>query len=235
MKNIFRRNSKSCQPRPFLSRLDSATYQVPPLVWVSVLSLDFIHWGLYSLPAFGELSTLEHVHPGYGRIWPYQNPAYKDFWLRIYPLFTAENFMHRMAVLFKEVSPIYFPVAEHLYFQLYDSQLFSFNSVEMGPKISGELRSGSSKSSSFLYFLPSGGASFFLSHGKLSLPTPAKSVARNSIGRLCQSQTTMICLVSLIQEFLGWLAPGPVSWFETPAWSLCTLTGGFSMQLLKSI
>ena len=133
---------------PFYPDWDSlATYQVPH--WFKRAKFGiFIHWGLYSLPAFGSewysrnmyiqgTAEFDHHIKTYG---PHKDFGYKDF----IPLFTAENFhADEWLRLFKEAGAQYmFPVAEHHDgFQLYASQLSPFNSVEMGPKrdILGEL------------------------------------------------------------------------------------------------
>lgn len=108
----------------------------------------FIHWGLYSIPAFssewysrnmyieGSPEYQYHIDT-YG---PHKQFGYKDF----IPMFKCENFdPSEWAKLFKESGAEYvIPVAEHHDgFQMYGSALSRWNSLEMGPKIDiiGEL------------------------------------------------------------------------------------------------
>lgn len=109
----------------------------------------FIHWGLYSVPAFNNewysrnmyiqgSEEFEHHIKTYG---PHKDFGYKDF----IPLFTAPNYdPDKWAALFEEAGAKYVvPVAEHHDgFQMYDSELSEFTSVKMGPKRDcvGELR-----------------------------------------------------------------------------------------------
>lgn len=109
----------------------------------------FIHWGLYSIPAFNNewysrnmyiqgTEEYEHHIKTYG---PHKEFGYKDF----IPMFTAPAFHpEEWANLFVNAGAKYvFPVAEHHDgFQMYKSDLSKWNSVEMGPKrdILGELK-----------------------------------------------------------------------------------------------
>lgn len=109
----------------------------------------FIHWGVYSVPAFcsewyPRLMYLEgsevykHHIKTYG---PHKEFGYKDF----IPLFKAERFdAGEWMELFKESGARYvMPVAEHHDgFQMYDSGLSDWCASKMGPKrdILGELR-----------------------------------------------------------------------------------------------
>ncbi|MDF2790365.1 MAG: alpha-L-fucosidase [Neobacillus sp.] len=108
----------------------------------------FIHWGLYSVPAFGNewysrnmyiqgSKEYEHHIKTYG---PHKDFGYKDF----IPMFKAEKFdAEEWAQLFETAGARYvMPVAEHHDgFQMYKSELSHFNAYEMGPKrdILGEL------------------------------------------------------------------------------------------------
>jgi len=108
----------------------------------------FIHWGVYSVPAFGSewYPRMMHV-PGskeykyhlatYG---PQDKFGYKDF----IPMFKAEHFDPvAWAVLFKKAGAKYVvPVAEHHDgFAMYDSGLSDWTAAKMGPHrdIVGEL------------------------------------------------------------------------------------------------
>lgn len=108
----------------------------------------FIHWGVFSVPAFANewysrnmyiegSREFEHHIKTYG---PQKDFGYKDF----IPMFTAENFdADEWLTLFEEAGAQYFiPVAEHHDgFQMYGTEISKWNSVEMGPKrnILGEL------------------------------------------------------------------------------------------------
>ena len=109
----------------------------------------FIHWGLFSVPAFNnewysrnmyiqDMEEWEHHRNTFG---PHTEFGYKDF----IPMFTAPKFDAKEWVrLFKEAGAQYIvPVAEHHDgFQMYDTEISSWNSVEMGPKrdILGEMK-----------------------------------------------------------------------------------------------
>lgn len=136
----------------------------------------FIHWGVYSVPAFGNewyprnmyiqgTPEYEHHIETYGN---HKTFGYKDF----IPQFKAENFdPDQWAQLFVDAGARYvIPVAEHHDgFQMYQSKLSKFNAAKMGPKrdILGELRTAVEKRGLAL------GASthraehwFFMGHGK---------------------------------------------------------------------
>ncbi|NLN23453.1 MAG: alpha-L-fucosidase, partial [Clostridiales bacterium] len=100
----------------------------------------FIHWGVYSVPAFGNewyprsmyiKGTREYEHhiKTYG---PHSQFGYKDF----IPMFRAEKFdANKWAELFAAAGAKYVvPVAEHHDgFQMYKSELSHWNAAEMGP------------------------------------------------------------------------------------------------------
>ena len=110
----------------------------------------FIHWGLYSVPGFGNEwysrnmyweGTPEYAHhrEAFG---PQDRSGYKD----LIPLFKAEKFDARAwAKLFREAGARYVvPVAEHHDgFAMYDSELSDWTAAKMGPRcdLLGELRS----------------------------------------------------------------------------------------------
>jgi alpha-L-fucosidase len=100
----------------------------------------FIHWGVYSVPAFGsewysrlmyQQGTKEFAHhvATYG---PQSKFGYKDF----IPMFKAERFdPNAWAKLFKAAGARYVvPVAEHHDgFAMYDSRLSEWTAAKMGP------------------------------------------------------------------------------------------------------
>lgn len=136
----------------------------------------FIHWGIYSVPAFGNewysrnmyiqgSDEFNHHIATYGE---HKEFGYKDF----IPMFKAEKFdADEWAKLFEESGARYIvPVGEHHDgFQMYKSDLSHFNAYEMGPKrdVLGELKTAFEKRG-----LEFGVSShrvehwFFMSHGK---------------------------------------------------------------------
>lgn len=109
----------------------------------------FIHWGVYSVPAFGcewysrgmyEKGTREFEH--HRKTWGEQKDfGYKDF----IPMFKAEKFnAAEWVTLFKKAGMKYvMPVAEHHDgFAMYDTQFNRWNAKEMGPcrDVIGELK-----------------------------------------------------------------------------------------------
>ncbi len=114
-------------------------YQIPD--WYKEAKFGiFIHWGVYSVPAFGSewyprlmyipgTKEYEHHRATYG---PQDKFGYKDF----IPKFKAEHFdPAAWARLFKEAGAQYvIPVAEHHDgFAMYDSGLSDWTAVKMGP------------------------------------------------------------------------------------------------------
>jgi alpha-L-fucosidase len=133
---------------PFLPEWDSlAKFEVP--AWYQDAKFGiFIHWGVYSVPAFGnewyprnmyKTGSKENVHhiETYG---PLSRFGYKDF----IPMFKAERFdAKRWAALFKAAGARYVvPVAEHHDgFPMYDYPFTDWSAVKMGPRrdVVGEL------------------------------------------------------------------------------------------------
>ena len=114
----------------------------------------FIHWGIYSVPAFAnewysrnmyQQGTREFEH--HVKTWgPQKEFGYKDF----IPLFRAEKFdPEKWISLFREAGAKYVvPVAEHHDgFRMYRSELSRWNAAEMGPKrdVLGELSAEAKK------------------------------------------------------------------------------------------
>jgi alpha-L-fucosidase len=122
-------------------------YQVPD--WFKKAKFGiFIHWGLYSVPAYDnewysrnmyQVGSVAYEH--HRETWGDQSKfGYKDF----IPLFTARSFdADAWAALFKQSGARYVvPVAEHHDgFAMYDSALTPWNAAQMGPRrdIIGEL------------------------------------------------------------------------------------------------
>jgi alpha-L-fucosidase len=116
------------------------TYQ-PPLWYQDAKFGIFIHWGVYSVPAFGgewysrlmyKQDSKEYAHhiATYG---PQDRFGYKDF----IPQFTAKAYdPAAWARLFKQAGARYVvPVAEHHDgYAMYDSRLSDWTAVKTGPK-----------------------------------------------------------------------------------------------------
>ncbi|MBQ6118164.1 MAG: alpha-L-fucosidase, partial [Clostridia bacterium] len=109
----------------------------------------FIHWGVYSVPAFGSewysrmmyvpgSREYEHHLATYG---PHKQFGYKDF----IPMFRAERFdADRWISLFKDAGARFvMPVCEHHDgFAMYDTEFNRWNAAKMGPcrDVAGELK-----------------------------------------------------------------------------------------------
>lgn len=148
--------------QPYLDKIDEVIAQGPfKDTWESLSAYRvpqwyknekfgiFIHWGVYSVPAFGSewysrcmyiqgSPEYEHHIKTYG---PQKEFGYKDF----IPMFTAEKFdPEAWAELFAASGAKHVvPVAEHHDgFQMYRSEISHWNAYEMGPKrdVLGELK-----------------------------------------------------------------------------------------------
>jgi alpha-L-fucosidase len=133
-----------------------AKYQVPD--WYKDAKFGiFLHWGLYSVPAFGSeqypqrmyrpgSKEYEHHVATYG---PPSKFGYKDF----IPMFKAEHYdPAAWARLFKQAGAKYVvPVFEHHDgFAMYDSDLSDWTAAKMGPRrdLAGVLLTASSTTGS---------------------------------------------------------------------------------------
>ena len=175
--------------KPYLDLIDQVIEKGPYKdTWASLSSFEapgwykdakfgiFIHWGVYSVPAFRNewysrtmyiqgTDEFNHHVATYG---PHKDFGYKDF----IPMFKAEGFdPDTWAELFKSAGAQYVvPVAEHHDgFQMYKSDISHWNAYEMGPKkdVLGELKLSCEKRGMRL------GASthrfehwFFMGHGR---------------------------------------------------------------------
>ena len=114
----------------------------------------FIHWGVYSVPAFGNewyprnmylkgSREYEHHLKTYGS---HKDFGYKDF----IPMFKAENFdADEWVSLFREAGARFvMPVCEHHDgFAMYDTRFNRWNAKEMGPRrdVAGEIKTACKK------------------------------------------------------------------------------------------
>ncbi|GBF75280.1 alpha-L-fucosidase [Paenibacillus sp. 598K] len=136
----------------------------------------FIHWGLYSVPAFSSewysrnmyiKDSKEYAHhiATYGK---HTEFGYKDF----IPMFTADRFdADEWAELFRRSGARYvMPVAEHHDgFQMYKSDVSVYNAAGMGPKrdLLGEMKAAYEKQGLVLCASTHRAEHwFFMSHGK---------------------------------------------------------------------
>ena len=133
---------------PFKASWESLETQKVPDWYADAKFGIFIHWGVYSVPAFGsewyprnmylpDQAAFKHHVERYG---PQSKFGYKDF----IPMFKAEKYSPAAwADLFKRSGAKYvMPVAEHHDgFQMYASELSDWNAARMGPKrdLVGEL------------------------------------------------------------------------------------------------
>jgi alpha-L-fucosidase len=127
-------------PGPFQPTWDSIkeNYQVPRWFAEAKFGL-FMHWGLYSVPAYHNEWYEKHMYTDGGigqwhaeHFGPQDKFGYKDF----IPLFTATNWNpDAWAELFKKSGAKFvIPTAEHHEnFALWDSDVTPFNAVKMGP------------------------------------------------------------------------------------------------------
>lgn len=122
-------------------------YRVPEWYKDSKFGI-FIHWGLYSVPAYGSEWYSRNMY--IKDSWEYKHHietygAHKDFGYKDFiPMFKAEKFSaDEWCDLFKQAGAQYIvPVAEHHDgFQMYKSEVSHWNAYEMGPHkdIVGEL------------------------------------------------------------------------------------------------
>jgi alpha-L-fucosidase len=139
-RQILGRVDQTIHSGPYRADWDSLqSYEVPEWYRDAKFGI-FIHWGVYSVPAFGSewyprnmyrQGSPEYAHhiATYG---PQDKFGYKDF----IPLFKAEHFdPAAWAHLFAESGAKYVvPVAEHHDgFAMYDSSLSDWTAVKMGP------------------------------------------------------------------------------------------------------
>lgn len=147
-------NTVTAQQQRFQATWESLdNYKIPDWFRDAKFGI-FIHWGVYSVPAFEsewyprfmymkDSKVYKHHVEKYG---PETKFGYKDF----IPMFKAEKFSaEKWIALFKKSGAKYVvPVAEHHDgFAMYNSAINKWNAVEMGPKrdVIGELASASRK------------------------------------------------------------------------------------------
>lgn len=114
----------------------------------------FIHWGVYSVPAYGNEWYPRNMYQEGSNEWKHHREVYGDHtefgYKDFIPMFKAERFdADEWAQLFRKTGARYVvPVAEHHDgFSMYDSDLNPWNAVKMGPKkdIIGLLKAATEK------------------------------------------------------------------------------------------
>ena len=150
-------------------------YRVPEWYKDSKFGI-FIHWGVYSVPAFGSEWYSRNMY--IKDSWEYKHHietygAHKDFGYKDFiPMFKAEKFSaDEWCDLFKQAGAQYIvPVAEHHDgFQMYKSEVSKWNAYDMGPHkdIVGELSESACR-----HGIVNGASShrvehwFFMGHGR---------------------------------------------------------------------
>lgn len=114
----------------------------------------FIHWGPYSVPAFGNEWYPRNMYIPAHREYQYHKEVYGDHrtfgYKDFIPLFRGENFdAEQWATLFKNAGARFvLPVAEHHDgFAMYDTAFNRWNALNMGPKrdVIGEIKQAAQK------------------------------------------------------------------------------------------
>lgn len=152
----------------------------------------FIHWGVYSVPAYGNEWYSRNMYiegsnefKHHVETWGKQTEfGYKDF----IPLFTGEKFnADEWAALFKEAGARYVvPVAEHHDgFAMYDSKLNPWNSVKMGPKkdIIGSLKAAFEKQGLILGVSTHRAENAWFFNGGMKFPSDVQDTTITLYGR----------------------------------------------------
>ncbi|TCS17507.1 alpha-L-fucosidase [Caulobacter sp. BK020] len=138
---VLKRARTMTEHGPFRADWPSLKAYEPPLWYQDAKFGIFIHWGVYSVPAFGGewysrlmyqegSKEYEHHRATYG---PQDRFGYKDF----IPQFTAKAYDPAgWAKLFKQAGARYVvPVAEHHDgYAMYDTRLSDWTAVKTGPK-----------------------------------------------------------------------------------------------------
>ncbi len=135
---------------PYHADWASLSHHATPKWYMQAKLGIFIHWGIYSVPAFGNEWYSRNMYDRNNREFEHHRKTYgehKDFGYKDFiPHFKAEKFDPAAWVsLFKEAGIRYvMPVAEHHDgFALYDTEFNRWNATKMGPcrDVVGELKS----------------------------------------------------------------------------------------------
>ncbi len=169
----------------------------------------FIHWGIYSVPAYANEWYSRHMYVEGTREYEHHKATYGDHtefgYKDFIPMFKGEKFdADEWVSLFRKAGARYFvPVAEHHDgFSMYDSDLNEWNSVKMGPKrdVIGELKAAADRQD-LVFGLSSHrleNAWFF--NGGMKFPSDVQDSTISLYGMRCEEQ-------AYTEEWArGWLA-----------------------------
>ena len=134
---------------PYKASWQSLTQHTTP-AWYSRAKLGiFIHWGIYSVPAFGNEWYSRNMYDPAHREFDHHRKTYGDHKVFGYkdfiPMFTGEHFdaQEWVALMKSAGARFIMPVAEHHDgFAMYDTDFNRYNAVQMGPKrdVTGQLK-----------------------------------------------------------------------------------------------
>lgn len=151
----------------------------------------FIHWGVYSVPAFGTEWYPRQMYLQNSREFRHHKEkwgdhlkfGYKDF----IPMFTAEKFnADEWIDLFHKAGARYVvPVAEHHDgFAMYDSKVNSWNSVNMGPKkdIVALIKAAAQKKGMTFALSTHRGENYYFFNGGMKFPSDVQDTSLSLYG-----------------------------------------------------
>ena len=134
---------------PYRDTWESLTTHPVPRWYQDAKFGIFIHWGVYSVPAFFSEWYPRFMYKEGTEVWEHHRKTYGSQsafgYKQLIPMFKAEKFdPAAWAELFRQSGARYvMPVAEHHDgFQMYDSQLSDWTAVKMGPQrdVLGQLK-----------------------------------------------------------------------------------------------
>ncbi|EWH08962.1 alpha-L-fucosidase [Catenovulum agarivorans DS-2] len=203
---------------PYKASFDSFTqYEIP--AWYQDAKFGiFIHWGVYSVPAYNgewyprkmyrdEKWSDEKEH--HAKTWgPQTEFGYKDF----VPMFKAEKFNadEWLRIIKNSGAKYIVPVAEHHDgFSMYDNSYTRWDSVEMGPKrdIIGELKVATEKAGLHFGLSSHRAENWWFFDGGREMPSDVQDDAyRDLYGPAVNKASTEAGITPVSQEFLDdWL------------------------------
>ena len=191
----------------------------------------FIHWGVYSVPAFGTewyprqmylQNTREYRH--HKEKWgDHAKFGYKDF----IPLFAAEKFnADEWIELFQNAGARYVvPVAEHHDgFAMYDSKVNPWNSVRMGPKkdIVALIKAAAEKRKMTFALSTHRGENYYFFNGGMKFPSDVQDASfslygtRSPDSARAPDQKFLIGWITHLYELVNYYQPSMIFFDGTP-------------------